>query len=1048
MSSAAPLLANRYLLLEEIGRGGHASVHRARDQRLGRDVAVKLLRDDTATANVRARFEREIRLTATLEHPHILHVHDTGEYEGRPFLVTELATGGTLADRLARESPLPLADALQITRDVGLALAHAHTHGVVHRDVKPANILLRDGTALLADFGVAFAEPEELQRRLTSAGLAVGTAQYMSPEQLCADPLVDGRADQYALALVLYELLAGVPAQTARTLEGLRLQRVSAPPLAVRTHRPSVPEPIDVALRTALAPVPADRFRDVSTFLAALGISASGEFRVPGTGGYAAVGPSGSHGAHDGAVSEPGVSGTGAAASGQVSNDAGRATPSASTWRPSALAALMGLVVVAGAGWGIMQWRGARDAGAMSATVADPLGAAFEDMTRVPVRLAPAASDTLAQHVHRALDAELGAWPDVVRHDDASAWQIASSVTPLGDSVRVRLTVQSADRANPSQFTAVGRSDTDDALRALTARLVREVLAGAVEDDAPGLSALPVRSLRAARAYATGHRALRAGALAEAEQRWRRVLDDAPTFAHAAFWAAQVASWRQPREREVWSGLAAAAQPRASAERLDTLLVRGLLALARADYPDACTAYRAATEQTPTSYLAWFGLGECQRRDAIVERRGAQLVHRGSAWAAVQAYRRAVETVPSAGLLGAWYPSIFPATFAEANRTRGGVVPSESNAATIALPSLLQDTLAFVPLPAATFAAATVPSTFTSAVRAGRRIATDLTRRWVERFPASSEGWLAHAEALELSGDLSRGAAGITRIEDAVARVRVDSLTPAMRVRTLTLGMRLAVRQGELAAAKTRARSVLADVGLRRDSSLIGVLAPLAAFVGDTTLLEATMDEVRVGDLPRALGTALARYHARAVLGLCNGLAADRAQVLQLWSSSVPPADTARVRAQAIVAADRLAVPCLGVTLAEDLPREIAIDVAARALAAGDRPLARRVLDADRSARRGLVDGVVSWDQLWLEAWLRTASADTTAAIRHLTSALESLGEISSFAFQYSSQAAGLRRSVMLLDSLLSRRGGSETPRVWADRVRAYRDSPAGPEGA
>jgi len=203
------------------------------------------------------------------------------------------------------------------------------------------------------------------------------------------------------------------------------------------------------------------------------------------------------------------------------------------------------------------------------------------------------------------------------------------------------------------------------------------------------------------------------------------------------------------------------------------------------------------------------------------------------------------------------------------------------------------------------------------------------------------------------------------------------------------------------------------------------------------------MDEVRGRDLPRALGTALARYHARAVLGLCDGLAADRAQVLQLLASSVPPADTARVRAQAIVAADRLAVPCLGVTLADHLPREIAIDVAVRALADGDPARARRVLDADRSSRRGVVDGAVSWDQLWLEAWVRTTSADTTAAIRHLMSALESLGEISTFAFQYSSQAAGLRRAVLLLDSLLSRRGTSEVPRVWADRLRAYRDSPA-----
>ncbi|MCU0616033.1 MAG: serine/threonine protein kinase, partial [Gemmatimonadaceae bacterium] len=876
MSSAAPLLADRYLLLEEIGRGGHASVHRARDQRLGRDVAVKLLRSDADTANVRARFEREIRLTATLEHPHILHVHDTGEHEGRPFLVTELATSGTLADRLSRESPLPLADALQITRDVGLALAHAHAHGVVHRDVKPANILLRDGTALLADFGVAFAEPEELQRRLTSAGLAVGTAQYMSPEQLCADPMVDGRADQYALALVLYELLAGVPAQTARTLEGLRLQRVSAPPLGVRTHRPSVPEQIEQALQTALAPVPADRFRDVPSFLAALGVSASGEFRVPGTGGYAAVGSGGwrSVGASGPGAFESGAPVDGVSATGEPTHDAGVAASSVSTRAPRTRAAIVGLVLLAGAGWGVTQWRDGRDATAVSAAAETAGG----DLSRMTVRLAPPGSDSLATRVHRALDAEFGAWPDVVRGDGANAWQLTSDVTPLGDSVRVRLLVQRAAR-DSALYAAVGRSDTDEALRAMTARLVREVLAGAVEEDAPGLAALPVRSLRAARAYAAGHRALRDGALAEAEQTWRRVVDDVPDFAHAAFWAAQVASWRQPRERDAWSGLAAAAEARAVSEQLDTLLVRGLVALARADHAAACSAYRAATEQTPTSHLAWFGLGECQRRDDVVERRGTQLVHRGSVWAALQAYRRAFETAPSAGLLGAWYPLVFPATFAEANRTRRGVVSSPPNETTMALPSLRQDTLAFEPLPAATFASAAVPASFTAAVRAGRRIATDLTRRWVERFPASDDGWLAHAEALELGGDLSRAAPGITRIEDALARVRTSSLTPATRLRTETLGVRLAVRAGSLAEAHVRAQAVLADATLRQDSSLTRTLAPLAAFVGDTTLLQVTMEELRARDVPRALSDALARYHARAVLGLCDGLAADRAQV-------------------------------------------------------------------------------------------------------------------------------------------------------------------------
>lgn len=1039
MSFSPPLLADRYQLLEEIGRGGHAAVHRARDQRLGRDVAVKLLRDEAPSDNVLARFEREIRLTATLEHPHILHVHDTGVHEGRPFLVMELASGGTLADRLARESPLPILDALQVTRDVGLALAHAHAHGVVHRDVKPANILLRDGIALLADFGVAFAEPEALQRRLTSAGLAVGTAQYMSPEQLCADPGVDARSDQYSLALVLYELLAGVPAQTARTLEGLRLQRLAAPPLGVRTHRPSVPEAIEQALTTALAPVPADRFRDVPAFLAALGISASGEFRVPGTGGYAAVGASsGAMGRRvgDADVREAGVHATTSAQSSATGRGA----------RTVGMLAL-GVVALVGTAWGVRQWDGADVAGTSAAGEGALAGATTaageeDDLTRVAVTLAPPASDSLSRRLHRALEAEFGAWPDVALGAGAPAWRVTSEATSLGDSMRVRLTV-ARERGTPRQLAAVGGAATDEQVRALSARLVREVLAGAGEDDAPGLAALPVRSLRAARAYAAGHRALRAGALEDAEQRWRRVVEDAPTFAHAAFWAAQVASWRQPRERDAWSGLVATAQARAAQEELDTLLVQGLLAMAQADHPAACRAYKEATARAPASFVAWFGLGECQRQDNVVLRRGAQLVHRAGMHGALQAYRRMLETVPTAELLAVLWPTLFRATFAEANRTRAGVVEGgASREQTLAYASLANDTLAFTPVPAAQFASSAVPASFTSAVRTGRRTAADLTRRWVERFPTSSDGWLAHAEALELGGDLSRAAAGVARIEDAVQRVRVDDLTPSVRLRTLTIAVRLAVRQGALAEAKVRAQAVLDDPVLRTDSTLAGALAPFAAFVGDTTWLLATMEQLRVRELPRALGTALARYHARAALGECNGLVEERAQVLRLLASSVPAADTARVRAQAVVAADRYAVPCLADDVARDLPPTIAFFRAVRSLAAGDTASALAQLDDGRAGRAGVTDGTVSWDQVWLEAWLRSASGDSSGTVRYLVRAFESLGEISSLAFENASHAAGLRRAALLLDALSSRVGTTEATRAWTDRVRAYRESP------
>ena len=270
------VLADRYRFERELGRGGMARVWLAQDLRHDRPVAFKILRPELAAAVGDDRFLREIRLTARLQHPNILPVLDSGaglDGRGAPMLwyTMPYVEGEPLRARLTRERQLPTGEALRIAREMADALDYAHQHGIVHRDVKPENILLGGHHALLADFGIAkLLAGDGSDAALTSTGLALGTPAYMSPEQALGDPAVDARADTYALACVLYEMLAGEPPFSGPTPQAVTARRLIEPPPSVRRARGTVPEPVDAALRRALARLPGDRFEHTADFAAAL----------------------------------------------------------------------------------------------------------------------------------------------------------------------------------------------------------------------------------------------------------------------------------------------------------------------------------------------------------------------------------------------------------------------------------------------------------------------------------------------------------------------------------------------------------------------------------------------------------------------------------------------------------------------------------------------------------------------------------------------------------------------------------------------------------
>jgi serine/threonine-protein kinase len=262
-------LGERYRVERELGHGGMAVVFLAQDLKHHRPVAIKLLKPELSAAIGSDRFVREIEIAAALQHPHILPLFDSGEAGGLLYYVMPFAEGESLRQRLAREPQLPLDTALEITREVGSALAYAHDRGVIHRDIKPENIMLSGGQAVVADFGVARALYAASAEPITSSGMVVGTPYYMSPEQ-SSGAAVDGRSDQYSLACTLYEMLIGEPPFTGPTSQAVMARHSVEPVPSLRLIRQTVPPSVEEAIVRAMAKLPADRFPSMQRFLDAL----------------------------------------------------------------------------------------------------------------------------------------------------------------------------------------------------------------------------------------------------------------------------------------------------------------------------------------------------------------------------------------------------------------------------------------------------------------------------------------------------------------------------------------------------------------------------------------------------------------------------------------------------------------------------------------------------------------------------------------------------------------------------------------------------------
>jgi len=469
-------LGDRYEIERELGRGGMATVFLARDLKHEREVAIKVLHPELAASLGGDRFEREIKLAAKLQHPHILGLYDSGVADTLLFYVMPFVPGESLRDRITREGQLPVEDAIQVGLEVADALGYAHGQGIVHRDIKPENILLSNGHALVADFGIARAVTEAGTQKLTQTGMAVGTPVYMAPEQ-AAGEAVGPTADLYSLACVVYEMLAGEPPFTGKNPMAIMARHAMEQVPSIRIVRQSVPEEVEEAIFAAMEKAPADRPQTAAAFAELMGLP------LGATAARRVMGRTTSRRAPTLAVQALEI------------QRAGRVRRQRLTWAGVGV----GVVLAASAGWYFLG-RG----GTPAATVAGP------DLSRVAVlyfqdQSRDSSLTDLADGLTEGLIRSLSSVPtlSVVSRGGVEAWRQANvsldsiaralgvgtlvrgEVEPDGENIRVtvRLTDAAGVDAERRSFSSAGsrRLAIQDSLVQLAADLIRRRLGGELQ---------------------------------------------------------------------------------------------------------------------------------------------------------------------------------------------------------------------------------------------------------------------------------------------------------------------------------------------------------------------------------------------------------------------------------------------------------------------------------------------------------------------------------------------------------------------------------------
>jgi tRNA A-37 threonylcarbamoyl transferase component Bud32/tetratricopeptide (TPR) repeat protein len=1021
------VIAGRYRIEHEIGRGGMATVFLAHDIRHDRQVALKFIHAEVADGLATERFRREIALLASLQHPHILPLYDSGESEGALYYVMPFIAGESLRSRLDGKRQLPVDEAIRIAREVADALAYAHEHDVIHRDIKPENILLSQGHALVGDFGIARAVSRAAGRRLTDAGFAIGTLAYMSPEQGSGDP-IDGRSDLYSLGCVIYEMLSGKVPYTGATAIAVLAKRHSEPVPPLRKIRPGVPAAVDAAVVKALASAPEDRYQSIAEFSEAL--ARAEEPVAPSPGIFATLSP---------------------------------------RWRW--LGGAVGLAVLA-----LLFF-------AFRPAPLDP-----ELYVVLPfVHRAGAVPQLLdGDNCQQLLYEAFGRWNGITLVDDMSAHDARARVgaAPLSleealrtarslhagrlawgevwtdrGSIEVRGLIYDVGAEKPvKQYAVTLRSDLGDAERKFTeladTLLIPVIAAGRTTLPTSGEGVRGTRSIPALTAYFKAHEALAAWRLDSAEALFRSAVDLDPKYPHANYWLAQVMAWRGENASQWLPNAQRAVMLSTRLSRRDSTIAGALLDLSEGRFPEACARYqRLRAGKDSLDFAVWYGLGDCRARDTVIVKSAASPSgwrFRSSYAAAIRAYTRALTLVPSAhrAFAGVGFERLASLLFTQSNQLRTGVAQSESEVRG-AYPSLSHDTLAFVPYRYTDLATghAARPASTTAAVARNRALLERLATRWTQDFPRSADAYEALARTLEMEGRITGGSAPDASALAALDRARALATDNAERRRLGVMRTRLLLMSSDFVGARALADSMLAAAS-GNDPVESDALKPLAALTGRVQrtidLLKTEAPDVRfLSSTGRIIQPPLAVTEAaRAMLGYvslgapADSIGAARQHVERALESYVPSGERPVVREAVLNWPLTLTYP---VTPTLSLQREggggdYLLDIQ-RAASRQDTPAVRTLLRAIGSTRGLDRPGELSIYLTYQEAWLLLQVGDTVVATHELDASLNALPALGPNLLDDVQDAAFLVRAMALRSDLAARAGDERTANRWGTAV-------------